>query len=129
MSVADSKPDFENFLRPIVKTFKKYELGSKFRMAGEERLLRCFLLYGIYDKPARSAANNTTSSTGYYGCIKCTQKGTRLKTGNSKNFLRHFNLLITNNFNYLKRGWDSSDIPLQKFGNFKNRFYLQTTRQ
>ncbi len=88
MSVADSKPDFEHFFRPIVKRLKKYELGSKFMLAGEEKLLRCFLLYGIFDKPARSAANNITSSNGYYGCIKCTQKGTRLKTGNSKNFLR-----------------------------------------
>ncbi len=65
---------------------KKYELGSKFTLLGENRIFSSFLLYGVFDKPARSAAHNISPANAYYGCIKCTQKGYRLKNGNSKIF-------------------------------------------
>jgi hypothetical protein len=83
MSVGDCKPDFSRFLKPIVQHLKKYELGSMFSIEEERRILHCYLLYGVFDKPARSAANNIASSNAYFGCIKCLQKGYRLKTGKS----------------------------------------------
>ena len=72
------------FLKPIVETLKKFEIGSKLIVNGRPKIISAFLMYGVYDKPARAAANNTVASHGYYGCVKCTQKGEELKNKNSK---------------------------------------------
>ena len=42
--------------------------------------IKCFLLFASFDKPARAAALNMINSTGFYGCLKCTQKGVSVKT-------------------------------------------------
>ncbi|CAF1123701.1 unnamed protein product [Brachionus calyciflorus] len=38
------------------------------------------LIAGVFDKPARSCVLNFTSSTGYFSCLKCLQKGERVET-------------------------------------------------
>ncbi len=40
----------------------------------ENKIIHAYLLYGVYDKPARAIVNNTIASHGYYGCVKCTQR-------------------------------------------------------
>jgi hypothetical protein len=82
ISVAEVKPDFQMFLKPIVNELQKFESGI---MTDEGRIVKGFLLYGVYDKPARASANNTIASYGYYGCSKCTQEGDLCKM--SKFFL------------------------------------------
>ena len=85
LSIGDSKPDFQVFIEPIVE--KLLELQYSFEITDRDKnikRLRCFLLYGIYDKPARALANNIINSNGYYGCCKCLQEGERLRNSKSK---------------------------------------------
>lgn len=80
MSVADTKPSFQTFIEPIVDKLK--DLERIFEVEDNDKTIntfRCFLLYGVYDKPARAMANQTVNSNGYWGCCKCLQKGERLK--------------------------------------------------
>ena len=70
------KPEFEIFLTPILQEMKMLELGITFEIQRDvKKILRFFLLYGIFDKPARASILNIISSNGYYGCLKCTQPG------------------------------------------------------
>ena len=92
LSIGDSKPDFNTFIKPIVRTLKKLEFGFQvINLNKDIKTYHCFLLYGIFDKPARALANNLINSNGYYGCCKCLQEGSRFKFQKSKA------LFITNN--------------------------------
>jgi hypothetical protein len=72
--VALVKPEFEIFLTPILQKMKMLEFGITFEIQRDvKKILRFFLLYGIFDKPARASILNIISSNGYYGCLKCTQ--------------------------------------------------------
>ncbi|RMZ93717.1 hypothetical protein BpHYR1_021333, partial [Brachionus plicatilis] len=39
-----------------------------------------FLIAAVFDKPARSSIIKINSSNGYYGCLKCVQKGKNIPT-------------------------------------------------
>ena len=72
---------FEVFLKPIINQLKKLEYGVTFKINSREtKLLYFFVLIGVFDKPARAAILNMINSTGYYGCLKCCQKGNVIET-------------------------------------------------
>jgi hypothetical protein len=86
LATGDCKPDFETFIKPIVDSFKRLESSFEVENKNTSKRFRCFLLYGVYDKPARALANNVINSNGYFGCCKCLQRGSRLKNAKSKSF-------------------------------------------
>jgi hypothetical protein len=86
ISVANVKPNFDVFLNPIVKELKKLEYGISFKSRNEEsKLLNFFVLFGVFDKPARASILSLINSTGYYGCLKCVQIGDVFLTRKSNN--------------------------------------------
>ena len=81
---AGSKPSFNSFLIPIINELKKCEYGiSLAQNQCSLKVFRFFLLFGVFDKPARCSVCTTKSVTGYHGCIKCLQKSIRIKTPKS----------------------------------------------
>ena len=81
--MGDCKPDFDVFLKPIVSELQSFEQGKFISVANQIKIIKGYLLFGIYDKPARASVNNTTLASGQYGCIKCLQKGKRLTNNQS----------------------------------------------
>jgi hypothetical protein len=75
LSVGEEKPNIISLLSPIVRQLKQLEYGIKISIDGEINNRRFFLLYGIFDKPAKASILNMISSHGYYGCTKCEIKG------------------------------------------------------
>ena len=98
LAVTYHKPDRKAFIRPIVDQLKQLEVGTAFILKnGREDIVKCFLLYGIFDKPARSHFLNTKLCTGFYGCIRCYQRGESFMSPmNSKilNYLKNLNIFI-----------------------------------
>ena len=81
VSVGHEKPIFEVFLKPIIIELKKLEYGLVVKInTTESKLLYFFVIFGVFDKPARAAILNMVNSTGYYGCLKCSQKGINYET-------------------------------------------------
>ena len=55
LSVGDSKPNFDVFLRPIIEELKTLERGIDIaENTGQIDIAYFYLLYGVMDKPARS---------------------------------------------------------------------------
>jgi hypothetical protein len=55
---------------------KMLEVGVSFKIKYNfNKILKFFLISGVFDKPARAAFLNIISSTGFYGCLKCLQPG------------------------------------------------------
>ena len=72
-----SKPNFNLLLMPIVKQLKELEYGVLIKQQNHcEKILRFFLLFGVFDKPARASITNCKLCTGYFGC-KCLQEGNK----------------------------------------------------
>ena len=82
--MGDCKPEFDVFLQPIVDELRNFEQGKFISIGNQMQIFKGYFLFGIYDKPARASVNNTTLASGQYGCIKCVQKGKRLKNNQSK---------------------------------------------
>ncbi|CAF0965796.1 unnamed protein product [Brachionus calyciflorus] len=78
LSVSFGKPDLNNLLSSINDGLLKLEIGLNMRKYGYQNY-KFFLVAAVFDKPARAAVLNVVNSYGYFGCIKCLQKGTRLK--------------------------------------------------
>ncbi len=53
---------------------------------GKKNIFKFFLLFGVYDKPARASLLNIKNSNGFYGCMKCLQRGKSIKINKSNNF-------------------------------------------
>ena len=65
MSVAHEKPEFETFLDPIINELKMLEYGINFNISANKiRQLQFFLLFAVFDKPARASILNMVSMTG-----------------------------------------------------------------
>ncbi|CAF0992928.1 unnamed protein product [Brachionus calyciflorus] len=86
MCVGDEKPNFDSFLHPIILQLSKLEMGINLKVNNLNTLCRFFLLYGIFDKPARSSILNMIAHNGDYGCLKCLQKGNTIDYRHLYNF-------------------------------------------
>ncbi len=63
-------------MQPILRELKNLEDGICFKIGFEViKVLRFFLITGVFDKPARASFLNIISSNGYFGCLKCLQPG------------------------------------------------------
>ena len=90
LSVGNSKPNFNIFLKPIVHELQKLERGINLSLKDSySDLFKCFVLYGVFDKPARASLLNITNSNGAYGCLKCLQTGKNIRTNKSNLFANY----------------------------------------
>ena len=79
------KPNFNILLKPVIIQLNSLEYGLTVKQNNfANKVLRFFLLFGVFDKPARAEILNMKLSSGYYGCIKCLQIGKRYQTSKSK---------------------------------------------
>lgn len=101
-------PNYENYLKPIVKSLITLERGEFMTLNSVNTLVKFFLIFGIFDKPARAAVLNMKMCTGFYGCLKCYQKGSTFKT--DKNGSVH----IYEYNNYNPSGPKRTDISYKK---------------
>jgi hypothetical protein len=46
-----------------------------YNIEASKKVIRFFLIIGVFDKPARASFFNIISSNGYYGCLRCLQPG------------------------------------------------------
>ncbi len=58
---------------------KELERGRVFKMKNGTKILKFFVLAGVFDKPARSSILEIKTS-GRYSCLKCLQKGVSIRT-------------------------------------------------
>ncbi len=56
--VSDGKPDLDVLLRPITRTLKELEYGVEICINQKIINLRLFILFGVFDKPARASILN-----------------------------------------------------------------------
>lgn len=75
-----SKPNFNDYLDPIILELKSLDQGEIIKINSEEMLINMFTIFGIFDKPARSAILNMMQWNGSYGCLKYYQPGKSLPT-------------------------------------------------
>jgi len=64
----------------LLPQFRRLEIGLNIGDMQDYRNVKLFLLLAAFDKPARASALNIVNSTGFYGCLKCRQKGVSIKT-------------------------------------------------
>ena len=70
------------FFSPIIDGLKSLEIGEIFDYNNSQKYLKGYVLFAVFDKPARSSILNMNSSNGFYGCLKCTQPGQTIKNKN-----------------------------------------------
>ena len=58
------------------------EYGINLQLNDSVKNCRFYVIGGVFDKPARASIINSNLSYGYYGCIKCYQRGESFKTDN-----------------------------------------------
>lgn len=68
------------FLELIFPQLRELEIGVNLQSLEVYRNVNFYLLFAVFDKPARASALNLISSTGYYSCLKCVQKGLNVRT-------------------------------------------------
>ncbi|CAF1023424.1 unnamed protein product [Brachionus calyciflorus] len=89
--LSHGKPQINSILEPIVKNLKILELGITFNSRTERFInIKFFLLFAVFDKPARAMALNIKNSNGFFGCLKCLQPGKTLKTKKKGNVHVYF---------------------------------------
>ena len=86
ISIGDFKPNFDNFLNPIIMQLKKLEYGINIVFADSRKEIKLFLTHAFMDKPAKASVINMICRTGFFGCSKCKKPGEDLpvKTNNIK---------------------------------------------
>ena len=62
------------------KDLQKLEYGI---LDDNNQNIKFFLIAAVFDKPARAEVLNVVNSYGNYGCLKCHQKGERIKKDKS----------------------------------------------
>lgn len=81
--VGYSKPSLEEFLIPLVGQLLALEYG----MSYENRWYKFFLLFAVFDKPARALILNSKLASSYFGCIKCEVGGECVPFGNGTHII------------------------------------------
>ncbi|XP_053390624.1 uncharacterized protein LOC128553487 [Mercenaria mercenaria] len=77
----DLKPSINLFCKPLQDSLKKLETdGLDVKFEGRTENVKCFLLCGTADLPARSTALNMIQFNGKYSCSRCLQEGETFKT-------------------------------------------------
>jgi hypothetical protein len=80
-SQSHSKPNFNVYLKPIIKQLLELENGIQLQLTSNlTQRLKFFAIIGVFDKPARRDILNVVGSTGFFGCLKCLQPGETLET-------------------------------------------------
>lgn len=92
LTVSFGKPDLNFLLGSIRSQLKRLEYGLNLR----NRNLKFFLTAAVFDKPARAAVLNMVNSNGYFGCLKCLQKGERIQKQNINNNTSKIKILFLN---------------------------------
>ena len=70
------------FLKPIYQGLSGLEEnGIKLNVGNEEKIIKCFVIGGTCDLPAKCLVLNMTQFNGYFGCGKCKFKGVCNKEG------------------------------------------------
>jgi hypothetical protein len=90
-----TKPIFRYFLSPIIDELLVLEQGCIIKLNNEKKLLNFYVTHGVFDKPARAALLNIKSCTGFYGCLKCYQKGKSIKRKKGTFTIKILNSLLT----------------------------------
>jgi hypothetical protein len=128
LSVGNSKPNFDVFLRPIIEELKILERGIDIAAdSGKFDIVYFHVLYAVMGKPARADLLNLKSSNGEFGCIKCLQPGKNAITQKSNiyiylttillNFLKLF--IIEGNIRIYPFQKDNPDGPLRTKENYE----------
>ncbi len=78
-----SKPCLDEFLLPLVAQLLDLECG----FAYENTWYKFFLLFAVFDKPARALVLNTKLASSYFGCIKCEIKGESVPYGHGNHIV------------------------------------------
>ena len=105
LCVGNSKPNMDEFLNPIYNELADLELGIQIA----QNWYSFYLLFAVFDKPARAALLNMTLSNGKYGCLKCQQRGETLPFGNGHHHVFPFDEL---NIDKPLRNANNYDIDL-----------------
>ena len=72
------KPVMDLTLAPVLEKLKKLNCsGISVSTPLGVKIVRTKLLMGIFDLPAKATVTNTKQYNGQYGCLYCTDKGTR----------------------------------------------------
>ena len=73
---------------PVLEELKELEYGRIFN----HRIYKFFLLFGVFDKPARAMILNIKQSNGHFGCLKCYKEGQSVKYGNGSHIIYNVNI-------------------------------------
>ncbi len=86
--MSDGKPDLDKLLVSLVQQLRILELVIDITVNNEAKHLRFFLLFSVFDEPARAAVLNLKNWTGYFGCLRCYQSGHNMEY-KSKNLIKN----------------------------------------
>ena len=75
------------FLEELFPQLRELEIGVNLQSVEDYRNVNFYLLFGVFDKPARASALNLVNSTGYYSCLKCLQRGKNIQDKSKKSKL------------------------------------------
>ncbi len=85
MSLGVTKPNFEEFLKPIMNELKVLEYGISIDVnSNENKFIQFHLIAAVFDKPAKSSVLNLVSHNGFSSCLKCLQSGETQSTKDGK---------------------------------------------
>lgn len=73
------------FLGELFPQLCELEIGVNLQTLEDYRNVNFFLLFAVFDKPARASALNLVNSTGYYSCLKCLQRGKNVQNESKNN--------------------------------------------
>ena len=89
--VGSIKPSINHFFEPIMKQLLSLETG----FAYEYSWYNFYVLFAVFDKPARAEMLAMKLSSGYYGCLKCEESGQSVQFGNGHHVVYLYSLKFT----------------------------------
>lgn len=78
--ISYGKADMSPFFTDMALTLKSLELGVEIKYSRDSRICKFYLLFAVFDKPARASSLNLVNSTGFFSCLQCLQRGKSIKT-------------------------------------------------